>query len=169
MINAYEDEKGEQFYATERAIADSDFKYKIITGNFNAKIGTKTKEDFKSMGAFGIGDRNERGDPLNEFAEDHKPIITNTLFQEPKNRYWTLESPDGETRNQIDFALSSQRGIVTNYEVITKAGIGSVHRLVRMTLRMNTRLALLKTIKKQNPFNINTQKLKGMKEKSKST
>ena len=45
--------------------AHSDSKYEIITGAFNAKIGTKTKEeDFKSMGAFGIGERNERADRL---------------------------------------------------------------------------------------------------------
>ena len=71
------------------------------------------------MGAFGIGERNERGDRLIEFAEEHNLIIANTLFQKPKNRYWTWESPDGETRNQIDFTLSSQRGIVTNCKVIT--------------------------------------------------
>ena len=77
VINAYaptssaEDEKVKQFYDDiERAMADSDSKYKlIITGDFNAKIGTETKEeDFKSMGAFGIGERNERGDRLIEFA-----------------------------------------------------------------------------------------------------
>ena len=51
VINAYaptssaEDEKVEQFYDDiERAMADSDSKYKMITGNFNAKIGTKTNE-----------------------------------------------------------------------------------------------------------------------------
>ena len=54
------------------------------------------------MGAFGIGERNERGDRLIEFAEEHKLIMANTLFQKPKTRYWTWESPDGETRNQID-------------------------------------------------------------------
>ena len=114
-LNAYaptssaEDEKVEQFYDDiEKAMADSDSKYKIFTEDFTTKIGTKTKEeDFKSMGAFGIGERNERGDSLIEFAEEHKLIIANTLFQKPKNRYWTWESPDGETRNQIDFTLSS--------------------------------------------------------------
>ena len=157
MINAYaptstaEDEKVEQFYDDNvRAIADSDSKYKIITGDFNAKIGTKAKEDFKSMGAFGIVERNERGDRLLEFTEEHNLIIANTLFQKsPKKKkkekrkktkqqqqqqkqkaktdtgFW--ESPDGETRNQIDFTLSSQRGIVTKCEVITKADIGSDH------------------------------------------
>ena len=48
--------------------------------------------------------------------------------------------------------------------MITKADIGSDHRLVRMTLRINKRLARLKTITKQKPFNVNTQKLRGMKE-----
>ena len=128
----------------ERAMADSDSKYKIITGDFNAKIETKTKEeDFKSMGAFEIRERNERGDRLIEFAEEHNLIIANTLFQKPKNRYWTWELPDGETRNQIDFTWSSQRGLVTNCKVITKADIGSDHRLVRMTLRINKKLARL--------------------------
>ena len=107
VINAYaptssaEDEKVEQFYDhTERAMADNDSKHYVITGDFNAKIGTKTKEDFESMGAFGIWERNERGYRLIEFAEEHKQIIANTLFQKPKNRYWTSESPDGETKNQ---------------------------------------------------------------------
>ena len=46
--------KVEQFYdEIEGAMADSDSRYKIITGDFNAKIHTKlTEEDFKSMGVF---------------------------------------------------------------------------------------------------------------------
>ena len=82
-------------------MADSDSKYKIITGDFNAKIGTKAKEkDFKSVGAYGIGERNERGDRLIEFAEEHNLIMANRLFQKPNNRYWTWESPDG-SRHQL--------------------------------------------------------------------
>ena len=55
VINAYaptstaEDEKVEQFYDVERAVGDCVSKYKIITGDFNAKIGTKTKQDFSSV------------------------------------------------------------------------------------------------------------------------
>ena len=41
-ISIPEDEKVKQFSDDiERAMADSDAKYKIITGDFNAKIGTK--------------------------------------------------------------------------------------------------------------------------------
>ena len=60
MINAYsptssaQDEKVEQFYDDiERVTVDSDSIHKIITGDFNAKIGFKTEEeDFKSMETF---------------------------------------------------------------------------------------------------------------------
>ena len=48
-----------------------------------------------------------------------------------------------ETRNQIDFTLSSRRGIVTNCELIIKVDIGSDHCLVSVTLRINKRLATL--------------------------
>ena len=39
---------------------------------------------------------------------------------------------------------------MTNCEVITKSDIGSDHRLVRMTLRMNKGLQRLETIKSKN-------------------
>ena len=39
------------------------------------------------MGAFRIGERNERGDRLIEFAEEYNVIIANTLFQKPRYRY----------------------------------------------------------------------------------
>ena len=108
------------------------------------KKTSKTWEHLES-----IWNRNERGDRLIDFAEEHKLIIENILFQKPKietGLRW--ESPDEETKYQIDFALSNQRGIVTNCEVITKANRGGDHRLVRMTLRISKRLARLKTMKK---------------------
>ena len=61
-----------------------------------------------------------------------------------------MESQDGETRSQISVALSNQRGIVKNYTVIAKADIETHHKLSRMTLRINKRLARLKTIKDKN-------------------
>ena len=69
-----ENEKLEQFYdGIEREMTDSGSKYQTISGDFNVKIGTKTKqkteEDSKSMGAFGTRERNERGDRLNEFEQ----------------------------------------------------------------------------------------------------
>ena len=76
------------------------------------------------MCAFGIEEKNEREDRLTEFAEERKLFIANTLFQKPKNRYWTwespegeqetnrlcCESPEGESRKPTDCAVSHQKG-----------------------------------------------------------
>ena len=35
----------EQLYDIERAVTGIDSKYQIFTGDFNAKIGTKTREE----------------------------------------------------------------------------------------------------------------------------
>ena len=121
----------------------------------------KTKdEDLKSLGTFGIGTRNERGDKLSEFTEEHQLIIANTLFKKAKNRYWTWESPDGKTKNMIDLALCNKKEIISNCEVITKADKGSDHRLLRTRIKINKKLARLKSIKKQRPFRVDIQKLK---------
>ena len=54
------DEAIETFYESiENALKDSASKYKILIGDFNAKIGTKDKEEtFQSMRSHGIGIRN---------------------------------------------------------------------------------------------------------------
>ena len=82
-------------------MADSDSRYKIITGDFNAKIGTKAKEEgFKSRGAFGTGKRNERGDRLIEFAEEHNLIIANTLLQKQKQKQNKTKKPQTNKTNK---------------------------------------------------------------------
>ena len=77
-------------------MAYSDSKYKINTGDFkiNANIGTtRTKEAFSSMGAFGKGKRNERGDCFDDSAEEHKLAIANnktcyTTHKKSRNTAW---------------------------------------------------------------------------------
>ena len=41
----------------------------IIMGDFNAKVGSKGHNQDRTLGNFGIGQRNERGDRLVEFTE----------------------------------------------------------------------------------------------------
>ena len=59
-------------------------------GDFNAKIGRKQQwEKGKCTGGFGIGEKNERGERLINFAEEKRLFIANTFFEKKKNRYWT--------------------------------------------------------------------------------
>ena len=80
------------------------------------------------------------------------------------NRYWTWESPNGNTKNQIDFILSSQRGIVKNCEVITSVDIASDHRMVRACIHISRKLARLKFIKSKQRKKVNLLKLRERKE-----
>ena len=101
---------------------------------------------------------------LVEFATEQKLVIANSLFKKDSKRYWTWESPNGSTRNQIDFILSNQRGIIKNCEVITKVDIASDHRMVRATIQINNKLARLKFIKNKKTKKIDIFKLKESQE-----
>ena len=154
-----EEELEAVYERVEEAVKDSKAKHKILIGDFNAKIGTNDKDNSKCMGPHGVGSRNRRGERLIEFAEEHQLVIANTLFKKPKNRYWTWESPDGNTKNMIDLALCNRRDIITNCEVITKADKGSDHRMIRLTIKINKKLERVKSINKLKPINIDRHKL----------
>ena len=116
------------------------------------------------MGSFSYGERNRRGERMIEFAKEHKLKVTNTYFKKHKCRnYWTWESPNGATKNQIDFILSNQRGVVKNCEVITNVDIASDHRMTRVNISINKKLARLRFIQNKRKTQINIMKLKGKK------
>ena len=64
-----------------------------IRSDFNAKVGTKLEI---AVGKYGLGDRNERGERLVEFCQQHNLVITNTWFQQHLRRLCTWQSPDKE-------------------------------------------------------------------------
>ena len=58
-------------------------------------------------GKSGLGIQNEVGQRLIEFCQENALVIANTLFQQHKRRLYTWTSPDGQYRNQTDYALCS--------------------------------------------------------------
>ncbi|GFN74507.1 endonuclease-reverse transcriptase [Plakobranchus ocellatus] len=147
----YDDEDVDIFYEElGKALDEDKSKYNVVMSDFNPKIGQKDKHsDTQSMGPFGTGEKNVRGERLIKFAEERNLIIANTLFQKPEKRMWTWESPDGTTRNQIDFTMTSERNMSKDCGVITKIDIGSDHRMVRARIVINSRLERLRRIKKK--------------------
>ena len=101
VINSYaptsgpEHEKVEQFNGDiERAVADNDSKYKITTADFSIEIGTKTKEeDFKSMGAFGIRGRNDKGDCFFLICRGTQTNHKHFRSPPPKKKQKTKQNP----------------------------------------------------------------------------
>ena len=73
-----------------------------IMVDFNANVGTKLEN---TVGRYGLGDTNKRGERLVEFCQQHNLVITNTWFQQHPRRHYTWQSLDKETRNQIDYIM----------------------------------------------------------------
>ena len=63
----------------------------FLMGDFNAKVG----KDHGSQvaGRYALGEQNERGEMLVEFAERHDLVICNTWFKQHERRLNTWESP----------------------------------------------------------------------------
>ena len=79
----------------------------FLLGDFNAKVGSTATS--KSVGKYGLGKMNERGEMLIHFCEKHNMSIMNTMFKHPPRRLYTWKSPGDITRNQIDFIITKTR------------------------------------------------------------
>ena len=67
----------------------------VIVGDFNAKVGKRTNENEKrAIGNFALGERNNNGEELVNFAIENELSIMNTLFQKHPRRLFTWTSPD---------------------------------------------------------------------------
>ena len=99
----------------------------FIIGDWNAKVGSQ--ETPGVTGKFGLGIRNEAGQRLIEFCQEHALAIANTLFQQHKRRLYIWTSPDSPYRNQLDYILCSQRWRSSTQSAKTRLGAdcGSDH------------------------------------------
>jgi len=156
---SHDDEEVEEFYEDLTSVTDKNKSfYKVIMGDFNAKVGRHQQGDGKTTGKQGLGERNERGERLVQFALSKNLKITNTYFEKRPSRKWTWRSPNGETKNQIDFIMTNRGEMILNTEVIQRLNTGSDHRMVRSTIRTNHRLERSRMMRRPTP-KINIAKL----------
>ena len=127
-----------------------------VMGDFNSKIGTKNDGE-NAMGPYGTGSRNERGEKLIQFAEEHNLRILNTFYKKPNTSKWTWRSPDGKTKNEIDFILSNSREGVRNVQVLNGLKFDSDHRMVMATIRSKGKKKRGKKYFKPNAKKINKE------------
>ncbi|XP_052740818.1 craniofacial development protein 2-like [Bicyclus anynana] len=136
------------FYNTLNKAYEFANKNIILLGDFNAKIGQPRKNEGIVMGNFGYGSRSKRGELLISHALEHKLSIVNTFFNKKVHRRWTWISPDGKTKNEIDFILTNFVKSVSNLEVLNNFQFPSDHRLVRATFMIKNKRLCRKTFKK---------------------
>ena len=111
------------------------------------------------MGKFGYGEENERGEKLLNFCLNNNLVIANTMTYKRKAKHqWTWESPDGVTKNQIDYVLVNKkwRTSITSCRAFPGADIGSDHQLLLAGVRIKLKRQRMQ--KKVKRFNISKQK-----------
>ena len=108
---------------------------KIILGDFNGKVGANGIDIYpENCGKFGLGTMNDEGERLLNFCALNNLAVMNTMYKQRKNRLITWISPDGLTRNQIDYILIpiNQKGLIKNCRVFNSADVNSDHSLLMM-------------------------------------
>ncbi|VDO96383.1 unnamed protein product [Heligmosomoides polygyrus] len=96
----YDDEEIEAFYVELEKFYKEDHTYKVIVGDFNAKIGPRRSPEELHIGTHGL-EWNEQGERLPEFMMSTKTSHGNSQFQKPPSLRWTWESPGGQFHNEI--------------------------------------------------------------------
>ncbi|CAG4966203.1 unnamed protein product [Colias eurytheme] len=146
--SAHSDEEVERLYEDVSSALHSTKKahFNVVMGDFNAKVGIQRCSE-SAIGPHGFGDRNQRGHMLVNFLEKEGLYLMNSFFKKQPQRKWTWQSPDGRTRNEIDFIISDKKRIFRDVSVITRFNTGSDHRYLRGTLNINCKLERNRLIK----------------------
>ena len=148
--STHDDEEVETFYEDiEKALDENRSYFQYIVGDFNAKIGKREEESETSIGKFSYDQRNERGDTLLNFLQQHNLFAMNSFFTGKAQRKWTWASPDGVTKNEIDYIITNRKSTVKNVTVLNQFTTGSDHRMVRAKVTLNTRFQRSKLVKRR--------------------
>ena len=108
----------------------------IIMGDLNGKVGAGKEDDI--IGPYGIGTRNRNGQLLVDCSRRHNLMDANTWFQAKANALHTWTSPDGRTKNQIDYVLVDKRyrNGIQNCKAKPGADCGSDHNPVVVVIKI---------------------------------
>ena len=86
-------EETDNFYNTIDKILEKQTHYTIVMGDFNAKVGGQTNTSERATGCFGLGQRNERGDTLVEWAISKNFKIMKHTISEESREEMDMEKP----------------------------------------------------------------------------
>ena len=79
-------------------------------------------------------------------------------FQKKAGRRWTCRSPDGNTKNEIDYSMTDKPSMVTDVTVINRLNIGGDHRVVMGSVTLNTKAERMKPQTRVDTQMIGTKK-----------
>ena len=86
----------------------------------------------------------------------------NTMFQTKSGRRWSLEKPkrcnEDTTKTEVDYFLTNRTDIITYVTVINQVNIGSAHRLVMSTIKLDVEVEK-KQLKTKRPPRIDATRI----------
>ncbi|XP_069979394.1 craniofacial development protein 2-like [Penaeus vannamei] len=132
------DEEKEKFYEEMNNIISENMKFTdtlLVVGDFNGRVSNRKEDNI--CGPFELGDaRTDNGGRIVEFCRRNKLLVANTWFQQKEKTRHTWTSPDGQTKNQIDYILVSARfrNSIRNCKSRPGAYCGSDHNPVIVNL-----------------------------------
>ena len=110
--SGYADTHVQQVYniiSTIKREATKSKKHVVLAADFNARAGTATDDDNRhTIGRFGLGPCNARGQWFKNWASAEDLVITNTFFEKPPHHLDTYTAPNKEVK-QIDNILVTHK------------------------------------------------------------
>ncbi|KAI8426662.1 hypothetical protein MSG28_014383 [Choristoneura fumiferana] len=109
----------------------------IVMGDLNGQIGERQWDEDATIGPYTYSTkaRSRNGKMLIDFAMENNLSILNSMFKKKKDRMWTWISPDGKSKNQIDFIMTNNSKCFLDMNVISNLNFNTNHRMVRAELR----------------------------------
>lgn len=156
-------EATDQFYRELQVAVDVPARYELwILGDFNAKLGKRSDQDYnsglhKNLGRYGVGRRNENGERLLNFLVSNNLFAANTAFRHSSRHITTRTGwvKDKKTKksfpyfSQIDFVLCRSRSTVFLSDARSYGGakLHSDHKIVKATIDLREKTKLYKSSK----------------------
>jgi len=113
----------------------------------------KSRKSCQNNWHFGLSVQNEAGQRVTVLSREH---AGHGLSQQPKRRFYTWASPDGQYQNQIHYILCSQRWRSSIQSAKTKSGVdyGSDHELLSAKFRLKLKKSREGSVVKNPPASV---------------
>uniref|UniRef100_A0A8D8YDR6 Craniofacial development protein 2 n=1 Tax=Cacopsylla melanoneura TaxID=428564 RepID=A0A8D8YDR6_9HEMI len=161
------EEEVDEFYESVKNVINKKKSRDILLliGDFNSKVGKQRRGD--TMGPYGTGKINDRGENFINFCIENDLVITNTWFEQKETARYTWTAPGGRLRNKIDYVCINKRyrNTITNSKSRPGADCGSDH----VPVVANLQVRLKKVDRKNTKTRWDLQKCKNQDTKEKFT
>lgn len=143
------------FYNQLSSVLQDTYKNVIVMGDFNGRIGSQRTGEDKVIGNFGFGRRSKNGERMINMALENNLAYMNSFFRKKSNKKWTWISPDGLTRNEIDYIATNSKKSFQDVSIINQFNFNTNHRMVRAVINV------IEPKKSRNKFKVKTNLIRG--------